>query len=145
MRVGMAGLAALYWPICMGNGLMKHGNAEFTAAATLGENEEYIGKVLGMTAQEYAMNYGIRLYTHAEEMIEKERLLRPGSVITTAPWIVSIPTLVQASCRRRTGAVPCMVWHRPGTAVLRGRSRQGFRRIWQLYNSREPFYGLRAD
>ena len=74
MRVGMAGLAALYWPICMANGLMKHGNVEFTAAATLGENEEYIGKILGMTAQEYAVNYGVRLYTHAEEMIEKERL-----------------------------------------------------------------------
>ena len=39
MRVGIAGLNALYWPVAMGNGLAGKPGVNFLAAATLGEDE----------------------------------------------------------------------------------------------------------
>jgi predicted dehydrogenase len=74
MRVGMAGLAGLYWPVCMGNGLIENKDVEFVAAATLGESEEFIRMNLGMSVQEYTDKYRIKLYEHAKDMIEKEKL-----------------------------------------------------------------------
>ena len=73
MRVGMVGLATLYWPIAIGNGLQAKG-VEYLAAATLGASEAAIVGTLGVSSGEYASKYGIALYEDAEEMITRERL-----------------------------------------------------------------------
>ena len=76
MRVGMAGLAALYWPVAIGGGLKAKADAgvEFVAAATMGQDGGYIRDCLGMTADEYAAKFGVKMYDCAEEMIAREKL-----------------------------------------------------------------------
>lgn len=74
MRVGMAGLAALYWPIALGRGLQGREGVSFVAAATLGVSEQAIRDALGMTPTEYAQKFGVKLYEQAEEMIAQEHL-----------------------------------------------------------------------
>jgi predicted dehydrogenase len=74
MRVGMAGLAALYWPIAIGNGLQASRGVEFLGAATLDVGETAIREMLGMSPAEYAAKFGVKLYSQAEEMVAKERL-----------------------------------------------------------------------
>lgn len=74
MRIGMVGLASLYWPVCIGNGLIKKEGVDFVAAATLGEKKEYIKDVMGMLPEEYAEKYKIKLYTDADEMVKNEKL-----------------------------------------------------------------------
>ncbi len=54
MRVGMVGLAALYWPLAIGNGLQGREGVQFLSAATLSVSEPLIQATLGMTAAEYA-------------------------------------------------------------------------------------------
>jgi predicted dehydrogenase len=73
MRVGIAGLDALYWPVAMAKGLRAKG-VELAAAATLGVDEAAIGASLGLSPSEYAARYGLRLYEQAEEMIAHEGL-----------------------------------------------------------------------
>ncbi len=73
MRVGIAGLQALYWPVAFGNGLQAK-KVEFAAAATLGASDEAIAGALGMTPAQYAASYGVKLYGQAEEMVAAERL-----------------------------------------------------------------------
>jgi UDP-N-acetylglucosamine 3-dehydrogenase len=74
MRVGMAGLAALYWPVAVGRGLQGREKVAFVAAATLGVEPAAILQTLGMSAEEYAARFGVRLYEQAEEMVARERL-----------------------------------------------------------------------
>lgn len=74
MRIGMAGLNALYWPVCIGEGLVKTEGVDFVAAATLGEPDSLIKSCMGLTGAEYARKYGVRLYVDAEEMAEREKL-----------------------------------------------------------------------
>jgi len=74
MRVGMAGLAALYWPVALGRGLQGREGVAFVAAATLGMEPATIRDTLGMPAEEYAARFGVRLYEQAEEMVEREQL-----------------------------------------------------------------------
>ncbi|MGQ9683264.1 MAG: Gfo/Idh/MocA family protein [Anaerolineae bacterium] len=73
MRVGMAGLQALYWPMAIGKGLQAKG-VEFVAATALGVEDERVAQALGATPQEYAARFGLRLYPGAEEMIAAEEL-----------------------------------------------------------------------
>src|SRR5687767_11135213 len=73
MRVGMVGLAALYWPIAIGRGLQAK-EVEFLGVATLGLNETEIQETLGISAVEYAEKFNIRLYSQPEEMVTQERL-----------------------------------------------------------------------
>ena len=47
MRIGMAGLNALYWPATAGNYLFNKPGVEFLAAATLGESDADIQGNLG--------------------------------------------------------------------------------------------------
>jgi predicted dehydrogenase len=70
----MAGLAALYWPIAIGNGLRASKGVEFLGAATLDVGETAIHEMLGMSPAEYAAKFGVKLYSQAEEMVAKERL-----------------------------------------------------------------------
>lgn len=74
MRAGMAGLAALYWPMTLGRGLTAHPGVDFRAAATLDEPDQVIAEVLGVSPQAYAAQFGLKLYTSAEEMIQVEKL-----------------------------------------------------------------------
>jgi UDP-N-acetylglucosamine 3-dehydrogenase len=81
MRVGMVGLASLYWPIAIGRGLQERRSSasqgegvEFLAAATLGADELAIRGTLGISAAEYAGRFKLRLYEQAEQMIARERL-----------------------------------------------------------------------
>jgi predicted dehydrogenase len=74
MRIGIAGLNALYWPVAAGNYLSKKNDVQFLAAATLGENEMTIEESLGLSPAKYADQYGLKLYDQAEEMVEREKL-----------------------------------------------------------------------
>ena len=74
MRIGIAGLNALYWPVSAGNFLANRPDVSFLAAATLGESPEIIKASLGQTPLEYAARYHIQLYEQAEEMIREEGL-----------------------------------------------------------------------
>lgn len=74
MRIGMAGLNALYWPITSANYLLNKPGVDFLAAATLGEDPAVIKDSLGMTPDEYIARYNLHLYNSAEEMIAGEAL-----------------------------------------------------------------------
>jgi predicted dehydrogenase len=96
MRAGMVGLAALYWPQTMGNGLAANAAVDFRAAATLGVADETITALLGRTPQAYATHFGISLYTDAQEMITAEALdtvvlITPHSL--HADWVEQLAPL----------------------------------------------------
>jgi predicted dehydrogenase len=74
MRIGIAGLNGLYWPVAAGNWLAGRPDIQFLAAASLGEDSSLIKDNLGLTLEEYSAKYGIKLYNRAEEMIEAEKL-----------------------------------------------------------------------
>lgn len=74
MRVGMVGLAALYWPVAIGNGLRGREGVEFLGAAMLDASRADIEETLGMSAVEYAERFNVKLYHRAEEMVGNERL-----------------------------------------------------------------------
>jgi UDP-N-acetylglucosamine 3-dehydrogenase len=74
MKIGIAGLAALYWPLAMGRGLQGRADVEFCAAATLDVPEMTIRTLLGISAQEYAERFNLTLYHNAEEMVTQEQL-----------------------------------------------------------------------
>ena len=74
MRIGIAGLNALYWPVAMANGLSGKAGVQFLAAATLGESATRIRESLGLTPAEYATQYHLELYDQPEEMIAREKL-----------------------------------------------------------------------
>ncbi len=71
MRVGMVGLAALYWPMTIGKGLQGRQGVEFPAAATLGADEATIRGSLGISAAEYASRFKVRIYEQSVEMIAR--------------------------------------------------------------------------
>lgn len=74
MRVGLVGLAALYWPVAMGNGFQGRAGVQFLSAATLGVDDALIQATLGMSAAAYAERYRITLYRDPAEMIAREAL-----------------------------------------------------------------------
>ena len=74
MRIGIAGLNGLYWPVAAGNWLAGRPDIQFLAAANLGDDKALIKDNLGLSPEEYAAKYGIKLYTQAEEMIAAEKL-----------------------------------------------------------------------
>jgi predicted dehydrogenase len=74
MRVGLVGLAALYWPVAIGNGLQTRTDVEFLGAATLEADETTILETLGISAATYAERFNLKLYSQAEEMVAHEDL-----------------------------------------------------------------------
>src|SRR5512138_1001956 len=74
MRIGIAGLNALYWPVAAGNYLLGKPGVEFLAAATLGESDSAIQDSLGQSPAGYAARYHLHLYNRVEDMIEREKL-----------------------------------------------------------------------
>ena len=74
MRIGIVGLAALYWPMAMARGLQNRADVKFCAAATLDVPDSAIRNMLGSSAQEYAERFQLTVYQAAEEMIKQEQL-----------------------------------------------------------------------
>jgi 1,5-anhydro-D-fructose reductase (1,5-anhydro-D-mannitol-forming) len=96
MKVGMAGLAALYWPMTLGKGLQARPEVAFVAAATLGVSDDAIQQTLGITPAAYAERFNVKLYESAEEMITAEGL--DTVVLITrhtehAAWVERLATL----------------------------------------------------
>ena len=96
MRAGMVGLASLYWPQTMGKGLAANPAVDFRAAATVGISDENIAAVLRSSPQEYADQFGIKLYTDAQQMIAAEALdtvvlISPHSL--HADWVEQLAPL----------------------------------------------------
>ena len=74
MKIGMVGLAALYWPGAIGRGIQASDPEALVAAATLGVSDEAIGETLRTSPEEFADRFGVRLYRDAEEMVDREGL-----------------------------------------------------------------------
>lgn len=74
MRVGMVGITSRYWPVAIARGLKAAKGVKLLAAATLGSPSKAVREHLGMTAEEYADKFGLRLYSDAEEMITVEKI-----------------------------------------------------------------------
>jgi myo-inositol 2-dehydrogenase/D-chiro-inositol 1-dehydrogenase len=74
LRIGIVGLASLYWPVALAKNLAKLPQARLLAAADLGESAEQIRATLGCTGEEFASQFGVRVYRQIDEMIRAERL-----------------------------------------------------------------------
>ncbi len=74
LKVGMAGLTALYWPVALAQSLAKEKGAKLIAAATLRSPEKAVLEHLGMTPEAYAARFALTLYRDAEEMVRREKL-----------------------------------------------------------------------
>ena len=96
MRIGLAGLNALYWPISIGDGLSEKPVVQFVGAATLGESGPRIKATLGLSPDEFAAKYNVALYDRAETMIVEEQLeavalVTPHSL--HAEWVERLASL----------------------------------------------------
>lgn len=74
LRIGIVGLASLYWPRALADNLARLPEAQLLAAAHLGETDEQIAATLGCTGGEFAETFGVKLYEGIEEMIQAESL-----------------------------------------------------------------------
>ena len=74
LKVGMAGLTSLYWPVAIAQSLAKAKGAKLLAAATLRSPEKAVLEHLGMSPEAYANRFALTLYRDAEEMIRREEL-----------------------------------------------------------------------
>jgi predicted dehydrogenase len=74
MRVGMINLSTIYWPMAIGRGLKAIEGVEFLSAATIGVSDATIRETLGISSEEYAKNFNVKLYDDAEEMVNNEHL-----------------------------------------------------------------------
>jgi len=70
----MVNLSALYWPMAIGRGLQSSEGVKFLGVATIGVNESTIRETIGISSEEYAKNFNVKLYDNAEEMVKKEYL-----------------------------------------------------------------------
>lgn len=73
MRIGMAGLQALYWPYAL-SGVRDLPGVKLCGAATLGVKESSILNCLGESPLRYADAMEIPLYRDAEEMVRAQRI-----------------------------------------------------------------------
>jgi len=74
LKVGMAGLTSMWWPIAIARSLAKAKGAKLLAAATIGSPEKAVLEHLGMTPEAYAGKFALTLYRDAEEMVRREKL-----------------------------------------------------------------------
>lgn len=74
MRAGMIGITSKFWPIAIARGLKAVQDVELIAAATLGSGRGNVREHLGMTPEEYAAEFDVKLYVDAREMIAEEKL-----------------------------------------------------------------------
>jgi predicted dehydrogenase len=74
LRVGMAGIAALYWPVAIAEGIQTRRDATLVSFATLGVSPSVVRSHLGMEPADYARQYGLRQYDDLDEMLRAEEL-----------------------------------------------------------------------
>jgi predicted dehydrogenase len=74
LRIGVAGLAALYWPITIARGIAARSDARLVAFSTLGVGDGEIERHLGMRPGEYARTFGAKPYRDLDDMMGTERL-----------------------------------------------------------------------
>jgi len=74
IRTGIVGLQSVYWPDAFANCLKSISVAELVACTSMSVDPGLISISLGKTPEEYAAQYGIRLYHDSTEMIQKEGL-----------------------------------------------------------------------
>lgn len=74
IRTGIVGLQSVYWPDAFANCLKFISEAELVACTSMSVDPGLISISLGKTPEEYAAQYGIRLYHDSTEMIQKEGL-----------------------------------------------------------------------
>jgi predicted dehydrogenase len=70
----MAGIAALYWPITIAEGIKARRDATLVSFATLGVSPSVVRRHLGMEPADYARRYGLRQYDDLDEMLRAEEL-----------------------------------------------------------------------
>lgn len=74
LRIGIVGLASLYWPRALADNFARLPEAQLLAAAHLGETDEQIAATLGCTGSEFAETFGVKLYEGIEEMVQAQAL-----------------------------------------------------------------------
>jgi len=74
LRIGLAGIAALYWPVCIAEGVGARRDAKLTSYAALGVSPSVIRDHLGMLPEEFARRYGLTGYDSVEDMLRAEDL-----------------------------------------------------------------------
>ncbi|MBI2194262.1 MAG: Gfo/Idh/MocA family oxidoreductase [Planctomycetes bacterium] len=74
MKIGVLGLASSYWPNALSAAAAKVKGVKVTAASTLGRDDDTIKRHLGMTKEEFAERFGVKLYRDIEEMLNAEAL-----------------------------------------------------------------------
>ncbi|MGI6207423.1 MAG: Gfo/Idh/MocA family protein [Anaerolineae bacterium] len=74
MRLGIAGLASVYYPHAFAGAARRIEGVELVAAATAGRSEAAIRAGIGMGPQDYAAKYALKLYDDPVEMVRQEGL-----------------------------------------------------------------------
>lgn len=74
LRVGLAGIAALYWPVCIAEGIRSRRDAQLVSFATLGASDSEIEDNLGMRPGTFERRFGLQRYDDVETMLEAETL-----------------------------------------------------------------------
>lgn len=74
MRVGVIGLASAYWPAALAQCVKSYPGAELVAAAALGRDEHTLQVTLGRSREQYAADFGVRIYEDLGEMVQQEGL-----------------------------------------------------------------------
>jgi predicted dehydrogenase len=74
LRVGLAGIAALYWPVTIAEGLGSRRDAKLVSFATLGVSTAEVKRHLGMLPAEYARRYDATQYRDLDDMMAAEQL-----------------------------------------------------------------------
>jgi predicted dehydrogenase len=70
LRIGLAGLGALYWPFALADGIKGNSHARLTAFATLGQPEPEIRAHIGMDSEAFARYTGARRFVNAADMVK---------------------------------------------------------------------------
>ena len=74
LRVGLAGIAALYWPVMIAEGIRARRDAKLVAFSTLGLAPRVIKDHVGMEPDEFARSCGAARYEDLDDMLRTEDL-----------------------------------------------------------------------
>jgi predicted dehydrogenase len=74
VRIGIAGIASVYWPGAFAQYTRQIAGAELCAAATAGRSEQQVRDSLGIGPAEFAERHGVRLYDDPVAMVSQEGL-----------------------------------------------------------------------
>jgi len=74
VKVGIAGIRSVYWPRAFANCAKSTKGVELCAAATAGRSAEDIKHSLGLSPEEFADEFGLRLYDDPVDMAKRAGL-----------------------------------------------------------------------